>query len=292
MTDTITPASLRAHADWFDTTFEPGSVEARSLRNCAARLEAESARDEEAERYAEVQNAAECAVFPGVWIPFDETGPNHRKTILAGVRAVLDRLAADGRLLPEGGTALEREYDDHRDADGNRWTTTPGAECPMRPGECVMCLPAPRVLDTQHQQGQIEPAAMPVGWYRALDPTFATEHFNFPCAAEYGDQHVATDGGRWVWNSRMELWELSEYPPAVSVPDGVPDGTPEKPWETWQDVPEGVRYMSPVRVNDPWVNRGPVRYLASTTRGEIASIATEETMTRLAPFVRVDGDKA
>lgn len=102
MTDTITAASLRAHADWFDTTFEPGSVEARSLRNCAARLEVESARDEEAERLARVFWVAAYPTDSQVEVETFATSG----TTLVGFRAVLDRLEADGRLLPESGTDL------------------------------------------------------------------------------------------------------------------------------------------------------------------------------------------
>lgn len=106
MTDTITPASLRAHADWFDTTFETGSVEARSLRNCAARLEAESARDEYVETLAKVQHMAADDFMSG-FATWDELSDSAQAAYRVGMRAVLDRLAADGRLLPEGGTLAE-----------------------------------------------------------------------------------------------------------------------------------------------------------------------------------------
>lgn len=99
MTDTITPASLRAHAGHFASKWP---LVCEALNDEAARLEAESARDEEAERWAKVyydgpavQKAATCK--------WEFLPAPSRQLIIAGFRAVLDQLAADGRLLPEGG---------------------------------------------------------------------------------------------------------------------------------------------------------------------------------------------
>lgn len=215
MSDTITPASLRAHADWFDTTFEPGSVEARSLRNCAARLEAESARDEYVETLADVLAVAEGGAHLDQLQGWRQTG------LRDGVRAVLDRLAADGRLLPEGGTVLTAE----QMAD-------------MR--------------DVLHGSPMMSGTAA-----NRLRPQFApSEH---------------------------------PTPPAVSVPDSGPDGTPEKPWPTWQDVPDGVEYVGVGAGGGlAYVNNGGVRYLLNG----VSSCSTDSDMAAIAPFVRVDGDKA
>ncbi|NKZ63019.1 hypothetical protein GTG23_00320 [Rhodococcus hoagii] len=199
MTDTITPASLQAHADWMRGRNLHGP--ANSFEAEALRLEAESARDEEAERYAKVYRRAQRRVYPTLakWGSLDaETQENYTRPM----RAVLDRLAADGRLLPEGGTDL------------------------------------------------------------------------LPCDRCNG----------------------SGSEPAVSVPDSGPDGTPEKPWPTWQDVPEGVRYTDqadPNAVDGWWVNRGGQRFSVNRRDGhEFASALSDSKMQRLAPFVRVDGDKA
>ncbi|ORL83925.1 hypothetical protein [Prescottella equi] len=218
MTDTITPASLRAHADWFDTTFEPGSVEARSLRNCAARLEAESARDEEAEKCAKVHRAALAGLNYLDWDHIDDQAKAKSATAM---RAVLDRLAADGRLLPEGGTVLTAE----------------------------------QVADI-----------------RTILPGFG----GHAAAAAHARLHAFFT------------------PPAVSVPDSGPDGTPEKPWPTWQDVPEGVVYRSTAETRpiSDWVNRGGQRHAVFPSGKEQYSYRADDEMQYLAPFVRVDGDKA
>lgn len=186
----ITPASLRAHADWFDTTFEPGSVEARSLRNCAARLEAESARDEEAEKLAKVywHGYRSATAHPRSW---DELTGTLRDSQAVGIRAVLDRLAADGRLLPEGGV---------------------------------------------------------VTW-----PEFFAK--NQPA------------------------------PPAVSVPDSGPDGTPEKPWPNLHEVPTSVRKVSDA-FGCHWERRQDSGWNRCIGAPQCAAGHPD-----LAPFVRVDGDK-
>ncbi|MBM4644251.1 DUF3310 domain-containing protein [Rhodococcus hoagii] len=79
--------------------------------------------------------------------------------------------------------------------------------------------------------------------------------------------------------------------PAVCVPDSGPDGTPEKPWPTWQDVPEGVKYRS----SDGcycFVNRNGSRFPAArASESTIRSSFSDVVMGTLAPFVRVDGDK-
>ncbi|MBM4570336.1 DUF3310 domain-containing protein [Rhodococcus hoagii] len=153
----------------------------------AARLEAESARDEEAERLAEDLAFAYCLGFGHdadefKWNP----GGRGHDAWLAVARQVLV-LAADGRLLPEGGTG--------------------------------------------------EADVKPIGWWRALELNFAAEHYGFPPLPR--SSWIASDGSEWAWDERMQVWELRQYPPAEPVPDSGPDGTPEKPWPTWQDVPEG-----------------------------------------------------
>lgn len=178
----------------------------------AARLEAESARDEEAEKLAEVYRVAFNAAAGDSYIADGSWA-------VAGIRAVLDRLAADGRLLPEGGV----------DAAQERLRRNP---------ETIA-----RVQKAQSER----------------------------------DQAV-----------RVEV-----TPPAVSVPDDAPDGTPEKPWPTWQDVPEGVRYCSRKQRHHRWVNRNGERFtVAFSNDNEHPAVADEKTMKLRAPFVRVDGGQA
>ncbi|NKS02580.1 hypothetical protein GS528_16475 [Rhodococcus hoagii] len=96
-----------------------------------------------------------------------------------------------------------------------------------------------------------------------------------------------------TWNS--EYITVLEVLPAVSVPDSGPDGTPEKPWPTWQQVPEGVRYRSRDRHRDHqvWANMGGTRMHVPTVNSEPKrSNALDSMLDELAPFVRVGGDKA
>ncbi|MBM4573155.1 hypothetical protein GS489_22960 [Rhodococcus hoagii] len=102
MTDTITPASLRAHADHMERVHLDG-ISAEEMRQEAARLEAEAARDEEALEYAKVYRSAIVEVAP-IQVAWDGLPDDYREMHVRGIRAVLDGLAADGRLLPEGGT--------------------------------------------------------------------------------------------------------------------------------------------------------------------------------------------
>lgn len=201
MTDTITPASLRAHADWIVTQKgdEDHRYAADVLSSVAARLEAESARAEEAEKLAEVYRVAFKAASAG-------NAPN--SWAVAGIRAVLDRLAADGRLLPESGELT--------DAVKKSLTT-------------------------------------------ALDTVLSATGLSVP------------------------------------IPDSGPDGTPEKPWPTWQDVPDDTPYTNRSdrtgRLGH-WINRDGQCFFITRGGREQPSTSSDLTMSDLAPFVRVDGDKA
>ncbi|MBM4686232.1 hypothetical protein GS532_21090 [Rhodococcus hoagii] len=220
MADTITPASLRAHADWLMDTHGDSERLAGQLRSAAnkleIRLEAESARDEYVEQLVEVLAFAEDGA------KLDQLQGWRQTSLRDGIRAVLDRLAADGRLLPESGAVLTEEQ-----VADLRWLM---AQYVGFNGD-IDCPP-----------------------YASLDALFT--------------------------------------PPAVSVPDSGPDGTPEKPWPTWQDVPEGVKYRS----SDGrycFVNRNGSRFPAArASESTIRSSFSDVVMGTLAPFVRVDGDKA
>lgn len=380
MTDTITPASLRAHADWFDATFEPGSVEARSLRNCAARLEAEAARDEYVETLADVLAVAEGGAHLDQLQGWRQTG------LRDGIRAVLDRLAADGRLLPEGGMVLDAGqvrdvnriladlgvtylperlrgvFSDAHDQAGAAESNDSqnGLDFDVPPAVPVpdsgkvltdeQWALAQILIAASHRKPEVQHAAdrlrdeFKVGrcrcggliaepspgceWHAARDATppavsvsdsaicgepgprgsaciekrghsgghFAIEnvpdssepelcpstHHYYTCTRELGHegQHEANDG-RIVARS----W------PAEPAPDSGPDGTPEKPWPTWQDVPDGVRYQSQGRAFE-FVNRDGVRLSVINGRVTRACILRHEAVNSIAPFVRVDGDKA
>lgn len=216
MTDTITPASLRAHADWFDATFEPGSVEARSLRNCAARLEAESARETSVETLARAlaENFTDSTRWD--WLTVS--------------RAAHAFFAADGRLLPEGGTE-EAAQDCEEMCEDNH----DGLVCTRLAG--------------------------------------------------HPGRHVAHN----EQDQPLHAWPAT--PPAVPVPDDAPDGTPEKPWPTWQDVPEGVKYRGADMSGPVFVNRVGKRITEWQPGVEFANTHQDWMVQDFAPFVRVDGDK-
>ncbi|MDH6282897.1 hypothetical protein [Prescottella agglutinans] len=301
---TVTPASLRAHADHMERR-SPGSITAEQLLQEAARLEAESAHDEEAERYAKVQNAAECAVFPGAWIPFDETGPNHRKTILAGVRAVLDQLAADGRLLPEGEertvydeTTLLRVYDGLKDAGVSGKTAVNAVtqmqnqgilfrQSPVTPPAVSVPLELPTEPGSRIR-ASVKRWGSALEW-AATDPYVDTFTLGGRCWEAENDSLVVG-----TWN--REYITVLEVLPAVSVPDSGPDGTPEKPWETAAEVPAGVKYVSRdshCYGGFAWINEaGKQRWLELGTGSSWPTLTvTDLEWADLAPFVRVDGDK-
>lgn len=103
MTDTITPASLRAHADHMERVHLDG-ISAEEMRQEAARLEAESARDEEVEKLARALHESRAKREP-----WDQLRPHQLENYRLAAHAALDFLAADGRLLPEGGTVLTKD---------------------------------------------------------------------------------------------------------------------------------------------------------------------------------------
>ncbi len=231
MTDAITPASLRAHADHFAGRWH---LVSEALIDEAARLEAESARAELVGKLA--QKVYEVAPQLGAF-----------QEVFDVARAVLDFLAADGRLLPEGATVLTADE--------------------------------------------------------------GTLHRVYAALGNAGLSHrVAEDAVNEMQNLGILFRERTssespngldfDVPPAVAVPDSGPDGTPEKPWPTWQDVPEGVKYRSrdehaDVIGNWWWWNQKGIRYTENECGHPRASKTSEERMTNhYAPFVRVDGDKA
>ncbi|ORL40192.1 hypothetical protein A6F59_16795 [Prescottella equi] len=304
MTDTITPSqryrvaaevarerglTVQIVADW----------EAE-----AARLEAEAARDEEAERYAKVQYEGEIAyaALEGKRFgPWEEASNFQRAVTLAGIRAVLDQLAADGRLLPEGGTeeAAQTCEDMCEDSHG-------GLVCTRLAGH-----PGRHVAHNEEDQPLLSWPATPPAVSLPLElPTEPGSRIRasvkrWGSAREWADTDPYVDtftlGERDIWHAENDClvvgaWNreyitVLEVLPAVSVPDSGPDGTPEKPWPTWQDVPEGVRYVS----SDGcycFVNRNGSRFPAGQAgESKFRSSFSDVVMDSLAPFVRADGDK-
>ncbi|MBM4482271.1 hypothetical protein GS443_02815 [Rhodococcus hoagii] len=106
MTDTITPEEYRVAAKVVGATWKrddlPCSAEdvVADLEREAARLEAESARDEEAEQLACARRGYMADQYD--WMEWPHLSDVVRTAEIDGMRFILDRLAADGRLLPEG----------------------------------------------------------------------------------------------------------------------------------------------------------------------------------------------
>ncbi|RDI32428.1 hypothetical protein DEU38_103161 [Rhodococcus sp. AG1013] len=207
------------------------AVEALWCQQQAARLEAESARNDLADKLERIYRSVDSPlVRDGLLAVVAELQPFAEWLIAEAVRRDRAQLAADGRLLPEGGAVLTAaEADDVR---------------------AFMRWAAGRNNGMEHPDEAAYRIRVKFGLYDSWVPA----------------------------------------PPAVSVPDIGPDGTPEKPWETWQDVPEGVRYWGRNRLYR-WVNRDGRRMFLPLGGGEVSSSRNELEMQRLAPFVRVDGDQ-
>lgn len=261
----------------------------------------ESAREGEVEKLAEDLAFAYCIGFGHDADEFKwNTGGRGHDAWLAVARQVLV-LAADGRLLPKGGTVLDEfELDGIRqlvDAaagfkdlemylasvkgmldgieDARRLRTTPPAvsvplELPTEPGSRIKASVKrwPAALEWADADPYVDTFTLgDEDWWRAEN-----------------DQLVVG-----AWN--REYITVIEVLPAVSVPDCGPDGTPEKPWPTWDAAPDGVRYQSHGRSFE-FVNRDGVRLSVINGRVSRACILRHESVNSIAPFVRVDGDKA
>ncbi|NKR80178.1 DUF3310 domain-containing protein [Rhodococcus hoagii] len=127
----------------------------------------------------------------------------------------------------------------------------------------------------------------------------------------YVDREIARLGGQpAILDELTESGELSEVVQnvltdtldtvlsatgLVPVPDDAPDGTPEKPWPTWQEAPDDTPYTNRSdrtgRLGH-WINRDGRCFFITRGGREQPSTSSDLTMSDLAPFVRVDGDKA
>lgn len=231
----VTVETLLEHADWIDGCGH-GLGPGEALRAEAARLEAESAHHKYVEQLAKAFRERMVEVGFLMWKDMNEPA---KAAHLAGIAAVLDRLAADGRLLPEGGTVLT--YDEgtlHRvyAALGNAGLSHRVAE---------------DVVNEMQNLGIL---------FRERTSSESQNGLDF------------------------------DVPPAVSVPDSGPDGTPEKPWPTWQEVPDDVKYQSANSLGPAYVNHNGEPFVIL---GGIATrVAQWCAMDSAAPFLRVDGDGA
>ncbi|NKR75821.1 hypothetical protein GS492_25090 [Rhodococcus hoagii] len=232
MTDTITPeptaddyraAEKVLRAARFGGFRGGYDDEADWCKEEAARLEAESARDEYAQKIGELARDSFTSCPDSFEVADRIVG-----------KILLEQLAADGRLLPEGATDL---------------------------------LPCDRCNGSGS-----EPAV------------------SVPDSGDYC-QHPDCADTNWQGRNRKHM--RGGRCPSVPVPDGGPDGTPEKPWPTWQDVPEGVKYSSArYTYLRPCVNLRGHRYFITDDGAQILSGVPDSEMAERAPFVRVDGDQA
>jgi hypothetical protein len=61
--------------------------------------------------------------------------------------------------------------------------------------------------------GQTQPQR-PAGWYRSMEPAWATEHYGFPVDPNHGDTYTATDNSEWTFDLlSFGEWDLSRYSP-------------------------------------------------------------------------------
>lgn len=100
MTDEITPASLRAHAEWMErNTYR---TTASSLRDEADNLEAELNTKSYIAEVAEAQYNAEAAYVlehgRGEISKWEDASQFQRDVTIAGVQAILDKLSSEGVL--------------------------------------------------------------------------------------------------------------------------------------------------------------------------------------------------
>ncbi|WP_027503344.1 hypothetical protein [Rhodococcus sp. UNC363MFTsu5.1] len=163
----------------------------------ADRLDAAEARDTEAEQLARVM-CNDSFDFDTAW---DEVNDATRRKYLRYSASALDHLAS--RLAPDNGITLTAdEAADLREV--LRWCgrrNNPGAEQEF----CVN--QAARLRARFAPTEQAEPK--PIGWYRTMDPDFATKHFGFPTPV--AARWTASDGGAWAWCEMPGYWELREY---------------------------------------------------------------------------------
>ncbi|NKW33724.1 DUF3310 domain-containing protein [Rhodococcus hoagii] len=304
----------------------------------AARLEAEPARDEYVEQLARVAADSIAMIYRSAtpraeffaWDALTEIGKEARTV---GIRAVLDFLAADGRLLHEGGTATVAQHENVA-ADQHKWVY---CEYQDFARDCEFRCEAPGCdWSGQDKAGHAEHVHLIEAQERLrrnpetiarVEKAQAERHLDVrvevtPPAASVPDSGPRTwpslaevphdvvdlidcEGYEWQHNWATTRWNgvwsgsaesSAKYGPFTEVaPDRGPDGTPEKPWPTWQDVPEGVKYRSRDRHREHqvWANMGGTRMHVPTASSEPKrSNALDSMLDELAPFVRVDGDQA
>jgi hypothetical protein len=231
-------------------------------------------------------------------------------------QGALEFLTAAGRLIPAGGMALTAEQvEDVRTLVGHGGSDYAEAFNRLR-----ALFPA---TEPDEDVGEI-------GWYRTMTPEFAAKNFGFPDVTGWvaGNTFVASDEGKWLWDGTE--WGFVVYPSAPVEPteeetkaelcavrlcvlparhsgvhadrEGlrwnnpasspvVPAPTETGPWQTWQEVPEGVKYKSRAdrHPHAPvWMNQGGDRLTQRHSGEWVLSMLSDNGYTWFAPFVAAE----
>ncbi|WP_317453214.1 hypothetical protein, partial [Prescottella equi] len=226
------------------------------IRDAVKAWEAESAREVEVLQLAKRLVQEEF----GGYNQWHDLSTSEQERRIQYVKFILAFLAADGRLLPEGGTGAAQER-------------------LLRNPETIARVQKAQAERDQAVRVEVTPPAVSVPDSGEAGTRAAPAHnpWDFACV-----RHIAgepTRDGEWCVTCR----------PAAYIPDSGPDGTPEKPWPTWQEVPEGVKYRSADGCYC-FVNRNGSRFPAgSAGESKFRSSFSDVVMGTLAPFVRVGG---
>ncbi|MGW2095758.1 hypothetical protein [Promicromonospora sukumoe] len=279
----------------------------------AARLEAESARDEEAERLARVYwEQYTAGDTERDRYRFDRLCDDTQRVVKAGIRAVLEKVQMDAEWLiaeavwetriaygewPTEPVESAREGEVEKlaedlafaycigfghDADEFKWNTGGrGHDAWMAVARQVLVLAADGLL--LPEGGTVLDEFELDGIRELVDAATGFKDLEMYLASVKGMLDGIEDARR-----------LRTTPPAVSVPGSGPDGTPEKPWPTWDAVPNDTPFWSRDQRETNswwWIKRGGELRQADSC-GETIHLGPTSFMNHFAPLVRVDGDQA
>lgn len=214
---------------------------------------------------------------------------------LGGEPADLDRLAADGRLLPEGGTVLTEEQ--MRDFQVMHAVANPIHEDEHAAFERVKVLLAPmlRAPAVSVQSGGLDaredmcrnPECRHTDWG-------GTNRLH----ERQSDCPVAPIPGRNVHNHGPREGRGLDCPEQLVdgrlrgvCMDSGPDGTPEKPWTRVEEIGDGTWFRPKSMPGVHLSKSGRTGWFVMKDEANQLP-PSPRTMNDLAPFVRVDGEKA
>lgn len=179
------------------------------------------------------------------------TGPgSFQDSFIKQTRAALEKLAADGRLVPDGGVALQGwEFEAIRQ----------------------VVTDTDRAISAKEFRKLSVRNAVDVLSDRFVDPDIAVQE---AAAHEWpSDEEV-----RLEWDDHT-LTTPAELP--IEREAGM-----NGPWQRWQDVPDDVYYRSKVDSILTWVNRRGKRMYRTQLGYEMISTLADHETNKHAPFVR------